>query len=756
MTDDGSETFENPVNEKLEDYDGDALSLSEPDDRMDRLRADAARAKDMAASAQFELEQRVKDLSKKDESIAKLTQTIVEEKQALVEQAQAELEKRGKVIDLQPQLHISSNTLGEIDSGILESLDALPKREREQLEYVWGLSFLLPPVEYELGVTADPKTRKVSLEAWALIHRIWACDLIVRYTITADNSDILIEIAAPHKTLVLTATDTRVGMRMMFTRGSLPFHEDLTQYFSQNHGGLNEWDAEKQRWKVRGKSAANEFMDSKKHLFEMSEYDLESELENHGITEEAIDEMGNPGTPELIAAMRKKLQKMRKAFDSEKTQTERNRIWTTGIKQRLVRHRLKALCGIDFEMRMHAKGPEEAIKWLQSHAVDDKRTVRAAKINELLTAIGGYRPNAQDVFPRGSPTTESLDGICTVHKLAQQCLVEPNFVLDPALGDEQPMSRKIRDTGMSPVTYSELCDALEVCKKWRDPVNGPGRDEEFVGTLLKYFPMHDKAEIQYLKDQWGKVRMLFTREIAAYAEGGNAVYSLGHPDNQIHEYTIPWVWTWQPIHEIRDYFGEDCALYYAWLGHYTSSLFVCMLFGCVTMALQYHYDGVENNPLTMAYSVYVGLWSVIFVEAWKRKETEYRFLWGSEVMDATEEIRPQFVGKRIITETGREQYIYKSSAGRLARNVTAFSIVWVMISVTVASALGASLIRALPTPGQSGYSGIFEENFKSVEDGGTGDPGPGGCIEEQSYHFEHPCGFIEQNCPRPPGAVKRP
>ena len=50
--------------------------------------------------------------------------------------------------------------------------------------------------------------------------------------------------------------------------------------------------------------------------------------------------------------------------------------------------------------------------------------------------------------------------------------------------------------------------------------------------------------------------------------------------------------------QIRDYFGEDTGLYYAWLGHYAASLFICMLMGCITMIAQYHYGSVERNPLT--------------------------------------------------------------------------------------------------------------------------------------------------------------
>lgn len=44
--------------------------------------------------------------------------------------------------------------------------------------------------------------------------------------------------------------------------------------------------------------------------------------------------------------------------------------------------------------------------------------------------------------------------------------------------------------------------------------------------------------------------------------------------------------TFQPIDEIRDYFGDEVAMYFAWLGVYTRSLIVPGLGGVVVRAFQ--------------------------------------------------------------------------------------------------------------------------------------------------------------------------
>ena len=49
-----------------------------------------------------------------------------------------------------------------------------------------------------------------------------------------------------------------------------------------------------------------------------------------------------------------------------------------------------------------------------------------------------------------------------------------------------------------------------------------------------------------------------------------------------------------------------------------------------------------GNPLTLMYSVFMSIWSVVFLSVWRRKEAEHSFLWGSEGYEDSEPPRPQF------------------------------------------------------------------------------------------------------------------
>eukprot|EP01050_Picozoa_sp_SAG11_P007625 SAG11_NODE_642_length_8006_cov_6.996965_6_plen_64_part_00 len=57
------------------------------------------------------------------------------------------------------------------------------------------------------------------------------------------------------------------------------------------------------------------------------------------------------------------------------------------------------------------------------------------------------------------------------------------------------------------------------------------------------------------------------------------------------EHTIPWSWYYQPIDEVRDYFGDDLGLYFSWLGMYTKALNIMSIFGIAVMIFQIRSGG---------------------------------------------------------------------------------------------------------------------------------------------------------------------
>ena len=73
-------------------------------------------------------------------------------------------------------------------------------------------------------------------------------------------------------------------------------------------------------------------------------------------------------------------------------------------------------------------------------------------------------------------------------------------------------------------------------------------------------------------------------------------------------------------------------MYFAFLSVYTKALIWPTALGILTM-LGHLYKGVEGNPLTIAYSIAIALWSCIFLNQWERKQCELQFLWGVETFE---------------------------------------------------------------------------------------------------------------------------
>ena len=144
---------------------------------------------------------------------------------------------------------------------------------------------------------------------------------------------------------------------------------------------------------------------------------------------------------------------------------------------------------------------------------------------------------------------------------------------------------------------------------------------------------------------------------------------------------------YQPLHTIRDYYGEEVAMYFAWLGFYTKMLIIPSIVGVLTFIagtisaqwqpLVNHLCNEENhkdwklcrmcndpscpfgdlqeqcslakstavfdNYGAIVFSVFMAVWGVVFLEMWKRYEAELANRWNTGDDEFTQDIvRPSF------------------------------------------------------------------------------------------------------------------
>ncbi|XP_065660180.1 anoctamin-4 isoform X5 [Hydra vulgaris] len=231
-----------------------------------------------------------------------------------------------------------------------------------------------------------------------------------------------------------------------------------------------------------------------------------------------------------------------------------------------------------------------------------------------------------------------------------------------------------------------------------------------VKTNPKDIPINDR---QYLQEDWASIRRVFK---------------------------------YQPIEAIRNYFGEKVALYFAWLGFYTSFLvpasivgLLCFLYGifstfdspivkevcnphnetdgtykfymcplCDKLCSYYllHTQGCfyskithyfDNNS-TLFFSVFMSLWATIYLEFWKRKEKSLAYEWHTMDFEEDEEQpRPEYLAK--VTQLRKNPVTLKKEpympiSQRYSRIFGAFGVALFFVILVISAVFGVIVFRA--------------------------------------------------------------
>ena len=150
-----------------------------------------------------------------------------------------------------------------------------------------------------------------------------------------------------------------------------------------------------------------------------------------------------------------------------------------------------------------------------------------------------------------------------------------------------------------------------------------------------FFPLHHDRELATLSKSWARIGLIKEHVRAACVGCKRCAPRLAWRELKKLVY--------QPLHLIRNYYGERIALYYAFVGVYTECLIWPMILG-VACQIEYwfgdgtfNFGGIEGNVTGILYSILMSLWSVYFLEKWKGMQHELQFIWGTEHFEARTE-----------------------------------------------------------------------------------------------------------------------
>ncbi|KAH8779083.1 plasma membrane stress response protein-like protein [Hyaloscypha sp. PMI_1271] len=163
-------------------------------------------------------------------------------------------------------------------------------------------------------------------------------------------------------------------------------------------------------------------------------------------------------------------------------------------------------------------------------------------------------------------------------------------------------------------------------------------------------------------------------------KGVESIFALhDHTFNKrwIKELTSKYLLNSKDLVEIRDRFGEKIAFYFAFLQSYFLFLIFPAGFGfCAWILL---------GQFSALYAIINALWGIIFIEYWKKQETDLAVQWGVRGVSKIQHKRPEFRHENTVNDpiTGEEIKVY-SPVKRLARQ-----LLQVPFAIAAASVLGS-------------------------------------------------------------------
>jgi hypothetical protein len=517
----------------------------------------------------------------------------------------------------------------------------------------WCMIFDLQPDPDDEESTAA-SAQKLSNECIEIVKRLISASLSLEYFVSATGEEVYIKVGASYEILSQEAEQEGLMMRLKETKGMIPFEAQYVDYMTPNR------------------------------------FDASGDV----------------------------------ALDGSQRSHDKCTPFTSGHRQQLVVRRMFRVAGLDLEARQFMPTGEDTLERIEDD-MDDHDQIRANQIMEVLTTCGGFRPFVERVL---GPQ---------VRLLAQQCLTDPYFVVFPddrELDDDEEVMREAQGKhmamkGLESTSWDELESVIAILKG--HIATDAGQLENYGGTLVQFFALHNHTEVELVQKKWGSLRYACPHTVHGKTMEGPGPITYHMASSEAKHNSVFFI----PLDEVRNYFGDHVGLYANWLLLYSYALVWPGWFGLIVFGGQYffgmcdeatqrhpHLDrecgsGVDNNVLAVPYSVYLALWSVLFLNSWKRRENELKFLWGSEDFEQAQEPRREFRGVLAVNPiTHQEDMKHASEGARAGRLFGAAMIATALIAATAFSAFLASAVKLLSSaPTKCVVVAVFGEamNFNS-------------------------------------------
>jgi len=150
----------------------------------------------------------------------------------------------------------------------------------------------------------------------------------------------------------------------------------------------------------------------------------------------------------------------------------------------------------------------------------------------------------------------------------------------------------------------------------------------------------------------------------------------------------------QPLAAVNDYFGEQVALYFAFVGHYLVWLAPAALVGTLVFFLTIFVEDPHMwsskwkgaiPSYVPVFGVLMSLWASLITEHWKRKRARLIARWGMTGFEERESSRPEFQPRALVPSpiTGEIKSHFGGRGGRICSSLVAVLVFVVMVIATI-------------------------------------------------------------------------
>lgn len=184
--------------------------------------------------------------------------------------------------------------------------------------------------------------------------------------------------------------------------------------------------------------------------------------------------------------------------------------------------------------------------------------------------------------------------------------------------------------------------------------------------LVSAFAPHEEVPLKALKQDWGNLKSIFKP---------------------------------QPMTQVKTYFSEQIAFYFAWMEVYKKFMKVCAIVGAIVFTCQllaYLLDLHAHISLFLQifFNLFLSIWGVFFDKYWARKEKILAWKWGTSHLITQEYQRDQFKGEFKKDEASGRMKIMRSKQLRdKSVKVITMGIVLFVISLLLVAVISVFQLR---------------------------------------------------------------